>query len=53
MTAPPGYPKRVSTFFGYPGGAVIPFYDALYDELDNFTHIRTAHEQHMIHAADA
>ena len=45
--------KKVDTLFGYPGGAVIPFYDALYDELDNFTHIRTAHEQHMIHAADA
>lgn len=38
--------------FGYPGGAVIPLYDALYDELDYFTHIRTAHEQAAVHAAD-
>jgi acetolactate synthase-1/2/3 large subunit len=45
--------KGVDTIFGYPGGAVIPFYDALYDELDVFNHVRTAHEQHMVHAADA
>ncbi len=38
--------------FGYPGGAVIPLYDALYDELEYFTHIRTAHEQAAVHAAD-
>ncbi|HEY8803634.1 MAG TPA: biosynthetic-type acetolactate synthase large subunit [Clostridium sp.] len=38
--------------FGYPGGAVIPLYNALYDELDYFTHIRTAHEQAAVHAAD-
>jgi acetolactate synthase-1/2/3 large subunit len=45
--------KEVDTIFGYPGGAVIPLYDALYDELDYFDHIRTCHEQHMVHAADA
>lgn len=45
--------KGVDTIFGYPGGAVIPLYDALYDELDYFNHIRTCHEQHMVHAADA
>src|SRR5660398_166179 len=45
--------NNVDTLFGYPGGAVIPLYDALYDEMENFTHIRPAHEQHMIHAADA
>lgn len=38
--------------FGYPGGSVIPLYDALYDELKYFTHIRTAHEQAAVHAAD-
>lgn len=38
--------------FGYPGGAVIPLYDALYDQNDYFTHIRTSHEQGAIHAAD-
>ncbi|PAB59831.1 biosynthetic-type acetolactate synthase large subunit [Anaeromicrobium sediminis] len=43
----------VDTLFGYPGGAVIPLYDALYDETDHFNHIRTAHEQSAIHGADA
>jgi len=38
--------------FGYPGGAVIPLYDALYDQKDYFTHIRTSHEQGAIHGAD-
>lgn len=41
----------VDTLFGYPGGAVIPFYDTLYDNKD-FKHYRTAHEQGAIHAAD-
>jgi acetolactate synthase-1/2/3 large subunit len=45
--------KNVDTIFGYPGGAVIPLYDALYDEFDYFKHIRGAHEQHIVHAADA
>ena len=45
--------NNVDTLFGYPGGAVIPLYDALYDERDSFTHVRPAHEQHMVHAADA
>lgn len=45
--------KGVDTLFGYPGGAVIPLYDALYDELDHFNHYRTAHEQSAVHAADA
>jgi len=43
--------QSVNTLFGYPGGAVIPFYDALY-EYGYFKHIRTAHEQGAIHAAD-
>ncbi|MBU3156004.1 biosynthetic-type acetolactate synthase large subunit [Clostridium estertheticum] len=44
--------QEANIIFGYPGGAVIPLYDALYDELDYFTHIRTAHEQAAVHAAD-
>ncbi|MBU3161335.1 biosynthetic-type acetolactate synthase large subunit [Clostridium frigoris] len=44
--------QEANILFGYPGGAVIPLYDALYDELDYFTHIRTAHEQAAVHAAD-
>lgn len=42
----------VDTLFGYPGGAVIPFYDTLYDNQESFKHYRTAHEQGAIHAAD-
>ena len=44
--------EGVDTFFGYPGGAVIPLYDALYDYRDEFFHIRTSHEQGLVHAAD-
>lgn len=43
--------EGVDTIFGYPGGAVIPLYDALYDEKD-IKHIITAHEQGASHAAD-
>lgn len=43
--------QGIDTIFGYPGGAVIPLYDALYD-YNNFNHIRTSHEQGAIHAAD-
>src|SRR5512136_2466817 len=43
--------QGVETVFGYPGGAVIPLYDALYDE-HRLTHVRTAHEQGAVHAAD-
>ncbi|MCT4508112.1 MAG: biosynthetic-type acetolactate synthase large subunit [Tepidibacter sp.] len=43
--------QGVDTLFGYPGGAVIPFYDELY-EYGYFNHTRTAHEQGAIHAAD-
>ncbi|KMT22705.1 acetolactate synthase large subunit [Clostridium cylindrosporum DSM 605] len=41
----------VDTIFGYPGGSVIPLYDALYED-NHFNHIRTAHEQGATHAAD-
>ena len=44
--------QDANIIFGYPGGAVIPLYDALYDEMDYFTHVRTAHEQAAVHAAD-
>ncbi|MFT5874112.1 MAG: acetolactate synthase-1/2/3 large subunit [Clostridium sp.] len=44
--------QDANIIFGYPGGAVIPLYNALYDELEYFTHIRTAHEQAAVHAAD-
>ncbi|WP_432665974.1 biosynthetic-type acetolactate synthase large subunit [Wukongibacter baidiensis] len=44
--------QGVDTIFGYPGGAVIPLYDALYDNFDTFTHILTSHEQGAVHGAD-
>ncbi len=43
---------QVDTLFGYPGGAVIPLYDALHRQGQGFTHVRTAHEQGAVHAAD-
>ncbi|MFY9278092.1 MAG: biosynthetic-type acetolactate synthase large subunit, partial [Caldicoprobacterales bacterium] len=43
--------QGVDTIFGYPGGAVLPIYDALYDVKD-IRHILTAHEQGATHAAD-
>lgn len=43
--------ENVDTIFGYPGGAVIPIYDALYD-CKEIQHILTRHEQAAVHAAD-
>ena len=43
--------EGVETIFGYPGGAIIPVYDALYDYQDKFNHILARHEQGAIHAA--
>lgn len=43
--------EKVETIFGYPGGAIMPIYDALYDYLDKVNHILTRHEQGAIHAA--
>lgn len=43
--------EGVTQLFGYPGGAVIPLYDALFD-YPELNHIRTTHEQHAIHGAD-
>lgn len=42
----------VDTVFGYPGGAVVPLYDALYSRKDEIRHIRTSHEQGASFAAD-
>lgn len=43
--------EGVETIFGYPGGAIIPVYDALYDHRDKINHILVRHEQCAIHAA--
>lgn len=43
--------EGVSTIFGYPGGAIMPIYDALYDYNDKLQHILVRHEQGGIHAA--
>lgn len=45
--------QEVTTIFGYQGGAVIPLFDALYDEQETFQIIRPAHEQNAVHAADS
>jgi len=43
--------EGVETIFGYPGGAIMPIYDALYDYPDQLKHILVRHEQGGIHAA--
>jgi acetolactate synthase-1/2/3 large subunit len=43
--------EGVDTIFGYPGGAIMPIYDALYDYRDKLKHILVRHEQGGIHAA--
>ncbi|WP_407484109.1 biosynthetic-type acetolactate synthase large subunit [Elizabethkingia meningoseptica] len=43
--------EGVETIFGYPGGAIMPIYDALYDYQDVLEHILVRHEQGGIHAA--
>src|SRR6188768_519447 len=43
--------ENVTTVFGYPGGAIMPIYDALYDYHEKLTHILVRHEQGAIHAA--
>ncbi len=43
--------EGVDTLFGYPGGTIIPLYDALYVHADKMRHILTRHEQGAIHAA--
>lgn len=44
--------EGVDTIFGYPGGAIMPIYDALYDFDKQVTHYLTRHEQGAIHAAE-
>ena len=44
--------EGVDTIFGYPGGAIMPIYDALYDFDQQVTHYLTRHEQGAIHAAE-
>lgn len=44
--------EGVDTIFGYPGGAIMPIYDALYDKSGKLNHILTRHEQGAIHAAE-
>ncbi|MBQ1945041.1 MAG: thiamine pyrophosphate-binding protein, partial [Ruminococcus sp.] len=44
--------QGVDTVFGYPGGAALNTYDALYKYSDKIRHILTAHEQGASHAAD-
>ena len=44
--------QGVDTVFGYPGGAILNIYDALYKHQDEITHILTSHEQGASHAAD-
>lgn len=43
--------EGTDTIFGYPGGAIMPFYDKLYDYTDRLRHILVRHEQGAIHAA--
>ena len=43
--------EGVKTIFGYPGGAIMPVYDALYHYSDSLKHILVRHEQGAIHAA--
>lgn len=43
--------EGVKTIFGYPGGAIMPVFDALYDHRDKLNHILVRHEQGAAHAA--
>lgn len=43
--------EGVDVLFGYPGGAIMPTYDALYDHRDTLHHILVRHEQAAVHAA--
>jgi acetolactate synthase-1/2/3 large subunit len=43
--------ENADIIFGYPGGAIMPVYDALYDYRDKLNHILVRHEQCAIHAA--
>jgi acetolactate synthase I/II/III large subunit len=45
--------ENVNTIFGYPGGAIMPIYDKLFDKYDKLKHILVRHEQGAAHAAQA
>lgn len=45
--------EKVDTIFGYPGGQIMPIYDALYNYQDKIRHILVRHEQGAAHAAQA
>ena len=44
--------QGVKTVFGYPGGAILNIYDALYKHQGEISHVLTSHEQGAAHAAD-
>ncbi len=44
--------EGIKTLYGYPGGAIMPVYNAMYDYQDQLTHILARHEQGAIHAAE-
>lgn len=44
--------EKVKVIFGYPGGANMPIYDALYDYADKIRHVLVRHEQGAVHAAE-
>ena len=44
--------QGVKTIFGYPGGSIMPVYDALYDHTDKLHHVLVRHEQGAAHAAE-
>ncbi len=44
--------EGIETVFGYPGGTIMPLYDALYVHSDKIRHILTRHEQGAVHAAE-
>ncbi|MBO4961551.1 MAG: biosynthetic-type acetolactate synthase large subunit [Flavobacteriales bacterium] len=44
--------EGTDVMFGYPGGQVIPIYDALYDYTDRIHHVLVRHEQAAVHAAE-
>ena len=43
--------QGVKTIFGYPGGSIMPVFDALYDHRKNLNHVLVRHEQGAAHAA--
>ena len=44
--------EGIDTIFGYPGGAIMPVYDKLYDYTDRLNHVLVRHEQGAVHAAE-